>query len=227
MNIKKETKDEEKIGFFDGFFEEFQKYPFGSMAKRDLECLIFSLMEKINLIEGTNNRDKAYNLGINATRLNSYIVDANVKFEKKANENESAQMILDKLKNKNVTYEDSYFIFVEENPVFREDFIQAMKNKGFFTDTSHNKEIIKVKAIALLDFLTDSSDVSVLKELIDKADFNDDKLKNYFINQKNWKDIGKDLLGHLKDSEGDALKLLTTTAQYSFDFVKAKKNKIK
>ncbi|WP_407399871.1 hypothetical protein [Treponema sp.] len=222
MNIKDGSKENFKQDFFDGFFNEFTKYPFGSMSKRDLECLIFSLMDENGLIEGSNNRDKAYNLGINTTRLNSYMVDANVKFGKKADENSITEMILNKLLSNSVTYEDNYFIFAEENPVLREDFIQAMKNKGYYTDTSHNKEIIKVKAVAILDFLTESKETKLLKRMSDKADFENQKLKDFFISQKSWKDIAKDVFGILKDSEGDAIKLLTAAAQYSSEFVKAK-----
>lgn len=224
MNIKDGNKETFKQDFFDGFFNEFKKYPFGSMSKRDLECLIFSLMDENGLIEGSNNRDKAYNLGINTTRLNSYMVDANVKFGKKADENSITEMILNKLLSNSVTYEDNYFIFAEENPVLREDFIQAMKNKGYYTDTSHNKEIIKVKALAILEFLTEteSKNENLLVDLRNKAEFENQKLKDYFISQKSWKDIAKDVFGILKDSEGDAIKLLTAAAQYSSEFVKAK-----
>ena len=222
MNIKDGNKETFKQDFFDGFFNEFKKYPFGSMSKRDLECLIFSLMDENGLIEGSNNRDKAYNLGINTTRLNSYMVDANVKFGKKADENSITEMILNKLQSKSVSYEDNCFIFAEENPVLREDFIQAMKNKGYYTDTSHNKEIIKVKAVAILDFLTDSKDTKLLKELSNKTEFENQKLKDYFISQKSWKDIAKDVFEILKDSDGDAIKLLMAAAQYSSEFVKAK-----
>lgn len=225
MNIKIGIKKTFKEDFFDEFFNEFKKYPFGSMSKRDLECLIFSLMEKNGLIDGNNNRDKAYNLGINATRLNSYIIDANVKFGKKADENSIAEMILNKLQSKSVSYEDNCFIFAEENPVLREDFIQAMKNKGYYTDTSYNKEIIKVKAVAILDFLTELKDIDLLKKVTEKADFENQKLKDYFISQKTWKDIAKDVFGILKESEHDAIKLLSIAAQYSFEFLKAKQKK--
>ena len=139
--------------------------------------------------------------------------------------NESVKKILEKLESENdVTFEDGYFIFSEENPVLREDFIQSMKEKGFYTDTSHNKEIIKVKAIALLAFLTDGSDISVLKELVQKSDFNNEKLKKYFISQKTWKDVTKDLLDIFKESEGDAKKILFNAASYSLDILNAKYN---
>ena len=144
---------------------------------------------------------------------------------KKSDENPVTTIILDKLKSQNISYEDNWFIFAEENPVLREDFVQAMKNKGYYTDTSYNKEIIKVKAVAILDFLTEKKDENLLKQLASKADFENQKLKDYFISQKTWKDISKDLFVILKESEKDAIKLLMTAAQYSLELLKAKRNK--
>ena len=41
MNVKADVSKDVKEAFFDEFFNEFSKYPFGSMTKRDLECFIF------------------------------------------------------------------------------------------------------------------------------------------------------------------------------------------
>ena len=100
-----------------------------------------------------------------------------------------------------------------------------MKNKGYYTDTSYNKEIIKVKAVAILDFLTETKDENLLKQLASIADFENQKLKDYFISQKTWKDISKDLFAMLKESEKDAITLLMTAAQYSLELLQAKRNK--
>lgn len=208
--------------FFDQFMDEFMKYPFGSMPKRDLECLIFSLFEKNGFVKGSTIREKAYKLGINYTRYNSYLIDSNVKFGQERNVEKSVKEILNKLKDKkDVTYVDDVFIFSEENPVIRDDFIQAMKRRGFYTDTSFNKEIVKVKAVALLEFITNSKNVPELKDLINNANFNNKKIENYLSNQKTWKDIGKDLLTILKNSDGDALKLISCAASYGIRQIEA------
>lgn len=221
MNIKS-AKKKIKEDFYDDLMTELSKYPFGSMPKRDLECLLFYLLNKHDLIEGKCNRDKSYCLGLTSARLNSFYIDSNAKFGKKGNEVESVMKILEKLKNEtDVSYEDGYFIFSEENPVLREDFIQAMKDKGFYTDTSHNKEIIKVKAIALLAFLTGSSDVSVINDLVQRTEFNNQILKKYFLNHKNWNDIAGDLLDIFRNSDKDAVSILSNAAFYCFDLLKA------
>lgn len=222
MKVKK-IDDSEKVQFYDDFIAQLEKYSFGSLQKRDLDCLLFHLFDKYKVIEGETNRDKSYNLGINLTRLNSYITDSNVKFASKSKAEDSVLKILEKLKNqKNVTFEDGVFIFSEENPVLRNDFTQAMKDKGFYTDTSHNKEIIKVKAVALLEFIIDGKDFSIVKDLIEKSDLNNEKLKNYLINQKDFRTLGKEFLSILKESQGDAIKLLADLSSFGLEIWNAK-----
>ena len=64
-----------------------------------------------------------------------------------------------------------------------------------------------------------------MAQLASKAGFENQKLKDYFISQKTWKDISKDLFVILKESEKDAIKLLMTAAQYSLELLQAKRNK--
>lgn len=64
-----------------------------------------------------------------------------------------------------------------------------------------------------------------MTQLVSKTDFENKKLKDYFISQKKWKDISKDFFVMLKESEKDAIKLLMTAAQYSFELLQAKRNK--
>ena len=75
------------------------------------------------------------------------------------------------------------------------------------------------------DEQTEKKDENLLKQLASKADFENQKLKDYFISQKTWKDISKDLFVMLKESEKDAITLLMTAAQYSCELLKAKINK--
>lgn len=155
--------------FFTDFFSEFKKFPFGSMPKRDLDCLIFHLLEKYNLAEGNTNREKAYNLNINETKLKSYIVDSNAKYGKR-NQDENVSAVISKIKGgTKVLVEGDCIVFFEENPVVKADFIQALKDEGFYTDTSFNKEIIKVRVSSFLAF-------SLSKNLL-----NTEKLQTFFI----------------------------------------------
>jgi hypothetical protein len=70
---------EQKKSFFDGLFFELKKYPFGSMSKRDLDCLILNLMRQTG-ITGGNNRDMSNALGKNETKLKTYLIDGRYKY---------------------------------------------------------------------------------------------------------------------------------------------------
>ena len=93
------------------FLEEFQKFPFGSMPKRDLDCLIFYLFEKYKLIDGNSNRQKAYNLNISETKFKSYIIDSNAKYSK-SNQEENLKIILSKLADETKVSMDGAVLFL-------------------------------------------------------------------------------------------------------------------
>jgi hypothetical protein len=64
-------------------------------------------------------------------------------------------------------------VFSVEDPVKKGDFFQAMKDNGFYADTSFSDEIIKVNDSALLSFLLaydKDTNHSKFKELVKKND---------------------------------------------------------
>jgi hypothetical protein len=142
-----------KAQFFDSLFRELNKYPFGSMPKRDLDCLLLHLMRESGVISGAN-RDMANSLGINEQRLKSYILDGRYKYgeDKKA---ENIQTIIEGMKQGSIKLdnEDGKYTFVLDDPIQRDDFSQALKDIGYFDDTSFNRELVKVKDYALFAFL--------------------------------------------------------------------------
>ena len=50
----------DKEAFFNGFFAEFQNVPFGSMTKRDMECLLIKLIYDHGLIDTETNQLAGY-----------------------------------------------------------------------------------------------------------------------------------------------------------------------
>ena len=147
----------DKAAFFDGFFAEFQKVPFGSMSKRDMECLLIKLMYDHALIDTASNRRAANALGVNETRLKGYLVDTRYKFRTDASLEQSIDRIIAMLRSGETLAvnqgagED--FCFVLEDPVLRLDLDQALKDIGLYADTSFNRELVKVRKAALLALL--------------------------------------------------------------------------
>ena len=160
MNIQANFSAKVAKEFCTDFFVQLEKYPFASMEKRDLDCLVFFLLEKHKLITGINNREKARNLGISETKLKSYLIDSHAKYGKDEKE-ENLISLLNKLVHTakadgpavQATIDGDYLIFIEEDPIIKADFVQSLKEKGFYTDSSFNNEIVKVKVASFLAFL--------------------------------------------------------------------------
>ena len=213
--------------FFNDFIKQLKQYPLGGVPKRDLDCLIFFLLKKHNLILGTTNRDKAYSLNISETRFKSYLVDADAKFGKREPE-ASIKHIFSKLNDgeSGVSVEGDTLTFFEDDPVVREDFVQDMKSAGFSTDTSFNSEIIKVKAANFLSFahakgyLADDKILGILNK--DKADKN--KIKTFKDAKKTGKDIMQDVLDILKKEEQFGIQTIAKLIDYTTDIANAKRN---
>jgi hypothetical protein len=174
MKIELDTIQlEQKHSFFNSLFSELKKYPFGSMPKRDLDCLILGLMIKTGIISG-NNRDMSFSLGINETRLKAYLIDGRYKYNSDEKE-KNIQTIIDWIKDRKIKpdYDNGVFSFVLEDPVLRLDFSQALKDIGYYEDTSFNRELVKVKDYAFFAFLMKNRNTEtkkgLFKEIADKT----------------------------------------------------------
>lgn len=216
MNIRQDYSAETAKEFCTELFEELQKHPFASMPKRDSDCLLFFLLEKRGLIPGKNNWEKAKNLGINETKLKSYILDSHAKYGKtdeKEKEN-NLNALLNKIKNNSskVSIDGDYLIIPEENPIIKADFIQSLKEEGFYTDGSFNNELIKVKVASFLSFAIRKKlfDDNRLEEILKSSQTERKAIDDFLIAQKSGKEvvldiakkIGLELFDILKSSAG-------------------------
>jgi hypothetical protein len=190
--IIKSFTDNPHLGaeFSRDFLDYYGKVSFGAIGKRDFECLLLYLLLKHGLVSGETNRELANVLEINETKLKAYLVDIHYKFEKDSADRNVHAVIQDILVNrsKKMNHENGYFIFSVENPVQRIDFEQAMKNEGFYTDTSFNREIVKVKDYALFAFLNalknKNDDCADFAKLIKLSKENREDLENKLKNCK-------------------------------------------
>jgi hypothetical protein len=169
MTIQEPANTAIKAAFFDELFTELKKYPFGSMPKRDMDCLLFHLLRRHALINGTNHTIAA-GLGINETRVKSYHMDSHYKYEQDTKDRNVMQIVTD-LCNGTIkfVFENSWYSFVIENPVVKTDFETKLKEMGFFADTSFNKEVVKIKDNVMLAFLLEQSAVRGLDDSLYNA----------------------------------------------------------
>jgi hypothetical protein len=176
----------DKAAFFDGFFAEFCKVPFGSMGKRDMECLLIKMLYDRSLIETAANRQAANALGINETRLKGYLADARYKYRADSLE-ANITRILAMLAGENGERlalndeKDGTFTFVLEDPVLRLDLSQALKALGHYTDGSFNSELVRIKNYALLALLLKygKADERLYKAIAERAGEHEKDLRAY------------------------------------------------
>lgn len=162
MELNSFANASEAENFSEDFLNELKKYPFGTISKSTMDCFIFHLLNKYNLISGTTNRQKAENLCITETVLKNYALKSNMNYTPKSIEN-SMKKLTESLSSGNsaknstpLTIDGEYIMLVIEDPVIRADLISCLKNKGIFLDTSFNKEVIKIKTSAFVCFFVES-----------------------------------------------------------------------
>jgi hypothetical protein len=186
--------------FFDLFFAEYCKVPFGTIGKRDLECLLLHCLREAGLVDDSSSRALANALGVNESRLKGYLVDIRYKYradDMAANVRALIDGIFARELTK-VSHEDGKYAFAIEDPVVKLDFEQAMKEVGYFADGSFNREVVRVRDYALIAFLfryNRSDDTyDSFKALLKKAAAGEKELLEILSRPKTWLDRAKDLV---------------------------------
>jgi len=200
MRLRDGPSGSAKERFFDLFFAEYCKVPFGTIGKRDLECLLLHCLREAGLVDDSNNRALANSLGINESRLKGYLVDIRYKYrsdDMAANVRRLIEEIFAREGTK-VSHEDGKYAFAIEDPVVKLDFEQAMKEVGYFADGSFNREVVRVRDYALVAFLfrynrTDDTYDS-FKSLQKKAQASEREMLEILSRPKTWLERGKDIL---------------------------------
>ena len=103
--------------------------------------------------------------------------------------------IFTKEKNKSkIDFDNGTFSFIADDPVQREDFRAYIEEKGYITDTSFNNNIIKIKAVALLDCIHENES-ELFKQLSDEIDKNSEVEKTIKdkIKQAKWQELKTEL----------------------------------
>ncbi|UTD12419.1 hypothetical protein HO345_05230 [Treponema denticola] len=224
MELNKADSGKSLEGFSRDLFEELQKHPFGSMPKRDLDCLLFFLFEKHGLLKGKTNREKAQNLQINETRLKSYILDANAKYGTDKKTENLAKLLKKMGDDTKVAIDGDYLVFLEEDPVVKADFVQSLKDEGFYTDSSFNNELIKVKLSSFLCFAKNKNLLNN-KKLLDivKSDEKSTKLIKKFIDEDtNLKEMALGILKIIQAQNGFGISTFISLFEYGKDIFTAK-----
>ncbi len=201
----------------DEFLEKFMYNGFGSLPKREMEIYIFYLLKKNGAFNNMSNYDMANLLKISENRIKTLIADSSIKYECEDNEvfhkkalEEIANIFFNKYKNK-IDLTDDIITISLENPVLQRELNYAIKKIGYFSDTSFNKEIIKIKATVFIAvFYHYIDDVRDKFEMLIKKQNVNDKEYNKIINKpKPISEKVEEFLDKNKNKIGFALNLLS------------------
>ena len=188
------TIDDRADSFGRDFLSEINKYPLGRMNKTDYECLIVGLLEKHGMLKETT-REMSVQIQVSPTIVKNLRLRYHIQYETdqcKENVKKMFDQIFRKENRSKIDYDNGTFIFIVDNPIMREDFRSYMEQKGHYTDTSFNNNIIKVKAIVLLDCLKKNQN-----ELFDQICNEIDKNIKTTIRSGKFQELKSELPSHI------------------------------
>lgn len=199
--------------FSEEFLNELEKYSFGTMSKSSIDCFIFYLLDKYNLIPGTTNRQKAESLCITESALKNYALKSNMQYTPNSIK-DSMKKLSESLSGKNpdtpfppLTFDRDYILLVIENPVVRTDFISCLKNEGIFSDASFNKEVVKMKTAAFVTFFVgiakDNEEKDKILNLLKADEADEETVKTLQIQNWGTREFIEEAVKVVKNSAGD------------------------
>lgn len=178
---------DEKVNFSEKFLSKFLESGFGTLPKREIEILIFHLLyNNTSFFKDKSNYEMANTLMLSESRVKSLKAEANLKYQHKSHKDalrDIADLFFVYQKNHPDIVGDE-FHFSLEDPVLQREFAYAVKQLGYSTDTSFNREIVKVNAAVFLNVFVNNFDVT--EEKLSEIIKNDSKLSEEFkkINDK-------------------------------------------
>ena len=155
----------EKKDVWIAFYTEYLSRGFGNMPKRDIDVLIFHLLEKKGDFIGKSNFQIARILRTTPTKIKSLKYESVLRFDNTnmSNDDFLKERFTSYLKNSPpLEFDDKYLKLQIEDPVLLDNLKAICKENGIMTDGSFNGEILKVD---------ESSFINILK----KIQFDNDK----------------------------------------------------
>ena len=167
------TKSKE---FLEYFLQFYLQNGFQSLSKKDIDLLLFYLMEEYNIFNGKDNYQKAKQLKITPTKLKSLQLESYMRWGKQTQKEillklftrifsqENIKSITREQENK---LEKGYIPLMIENPVEKLELERILKENNSIVDYNLNKEVIDVKlhTLILISYLTNDNKEKLLKEL--------------------------------------------------------------
>jgi hypothetical protein len=147
--------------FEDAFLNEYLKMGFGALSKRDIDLLVFSLLQNFGKTEKNDDLKKTSNyqlskfLKITQTRLKTLQNEAPLKFPDLLTY-DIKTALLEALKDARLLLQKDESVRVQlliENPMVRTEIVARLKDFKHHSDTSFNSELMIITDIAFGDLI--------------------------------------------------------------------------
>jgi len=159
--VKYELDAETNTRFTRAFLEKYMALGFGNLPKKEIDILIFSLLNRLNYLEGKNAYEIAGELRIDESRLRRLLLDAAARDGK-----DTLRDSIDRLKR--AVFDDETIrpefsggaiTLLIEDPVVKRDFVYALRLAGYSYDQNLNPERIEIPVYAFTAVLCKYDDL--------------------------------------------------------------------
>lgn len=169
----------EKEKFAEEFLDRFLEHGFGTMPKREMEILIFHLLQnETTIFDDLDNYGIANLLKLSENRIKSYQSEVALKHKQIGLEKallRIASLIFIEHKIKPTFKDDEIHFGLEDTALLRQ-LKYAVKLEGHISDSSFNPEIVRIKTHVFIRIFTSRfSEISDKLKLVIREDYSDDK----------------------------------------------------
>lgn len=146
--------DAQKLKFGNDFVERYLSHGFGSMTKSEIDILVFHLISEAEEIKDESNYRVANKLQITESKVKSLRLNSSLKY-KPANHRAVLGNIVTRIidEMQKPEFESGQVTITLENPVDQREFEHAVKLAHRNIEYGMNRELLKVKPIALLEIV--------------------------------------------------------------------------
>lgn len=144
----------QKIKFGNDFVERYLSHGFGSMTKSEIDILVFHLISDAEEIKDESNYKVANILQITESKVKSLRLNSSLKY-KPANHRAVLGNIVTRIidEMQKPEFESGQVTITLENPVDQREFEHAVKLAHRNIEYGINRELLKVKPIALFEIV--------------------------------------------------------------------------
>ncbi|MCM8535020.1 MAG: hypothetical protein NE334_03700 [Lentisphaeraceae bacterium] len=151
MNRKVNLNNAEKFAV--AFLDEYLARGMGSLQKRDLDVLVFSLLSKDGVFgEDLNTFQAARMLQLSEARVRNLYFESQLKYDRYTDE-QAVEDFVDLVSKGLFEASSGSVTFIIREPMLKQYFEEWVSNHNGFTDSSFNKQLVKVSRDLLVEIL--------------------------------------------------------------------------